>query len=356
MVIIAPFLVSLSVNDNMANYKAGYFSDLAEDVAGLWLKECFTVGAVMCMVALYANTIITSEVSVAFFVQENFPSTVVASSRGSLRNWLFYSEPGGAAPIFIIFNGAVAMVLVLLPYKVLIEFTMTLMAPPCLLYLASFIMLRIQVRVPRQTARPQLRSAAHLQLQLCNSAPLQLHSDDSYCNCMHPVALVAPVPSQEPELQRDFAIPGGNGCFGIFICVMMAIPPAALTLLQVGEPTRLRVRCVPPPRVLLQLPPLFCCRRLPHPFDSWRFPVAPQPTAHAASARRPQLYFAFTATESASQGGLVMDHWTVWHPSLLATLLIFVSGTTHSCLSSCLSCSCSRGDSSCSCSLSCTPQ
>ena len=40
-VIIAPFLVSLSVDDALNHYEAGYFSDLAEKVAGPWLKDCF---------------------------------------------------------------------------------------------------------------------------------------------------------------------------------------------------------------------------------------------------------------------------------------------------------------------------
>eukprot|EP01051_Picozoa_sp_SAG22_P016234 SAG22_NODE_2256_length_2780_cov_20.080194_3_plen_434_part_01 len=105
MVIVAPFLVSLSVNDNMENYEAGYFSDLAEQVAGMWLKDCFTVGAVMCMVALYANTIITSEVSLQYFVEQNFPAMLVKDSDGGCRRWLFGHDDYGAAPVYIFFNG-----------------------------------------------------------------------------------------------------------------------------------------------------------------------------------------------------------------------------------------------------------
>ena len=112
------------------------------------------VGAIMCMVALYANTIITSEVSLQYFVEERFPSmqlppsaysaTIKHSRSARIKRWLLHHEEGGAAPAYILFNGLVATVLVLLPYKILIEFTMTVMGPPTLLFLASFVALRIQ--------------------------------------------------------------------------------------------------------------------------------------------------------------------------------------------------------------------
>ena len=221
VVIIAPFLVSLSVNDNMDNYEAGYFSDLAEQVAGPWLKDCFTVGAVMCMVALYANTIITSEVSLQYFTEQYFPSMVAKPSDSNCRRWLIGHDDYGAAPVYIFFNGMVASVLVLLPYKVLIEFTMTLMALPCLLFLAAFVWLRIK----------------------------------------------------EPELQRDFKIPGG-----VVACTLMAIPPAALTLTQ--------------------------------------------------------MYFAFTGSGEGS-GGMFIGTWEVPHPSLLATVLIVSMGFVAHLLAAC---------------------
>ena len=108
----------------------------------------------MCMVALYANTIITSEVSLQYFIEERFPSmqlppsaysaTIKHSRSALIKRWLLHHEEGGAAPAYILFNGMVAAVLVLLPYKILIEFTMTVMGPPTLLFLASFVALRIQ--------------------------------------------------------------------------------------------------------------------------------------------------------------------------------------------------------------------
>lgn len=115
VIIIAPFLIALSVDDTMNNYNAGHFTDLAADVAGPWLKDCFTVGAIMCMVALYANTVITSEVSVQFFLEERFPSLQLPlesyaggqkadeGCRVRWKRWLLKHDEGGAAPAYIIF-------------------------------------------------------------------------------------------------------------------------------------------------------------------------------------------------------------------------------------------------------------
>lgn len=185
-VIIAPFLISLSVDDDVHNYVAGHFTDLAEEVAGPWLKDCFTVGAIMCMVALYANTIITSEVSLQYFIEERFPSvqlplSAFASAESSrsfrvrAKRWLLHHEEGSAAPLYILVNGVIACGLVLLPYKILIEFTMTVMGPPTLLFLASFVALRIN----------------------------------------------------EPDMQRDFKIPGGT-----FVAILAITPPAIVTCSQ----------------------------------------------------------------------------------------------------------------------------
>jgi amino acid transporter len=186
-VIIAPFLVSLSKDDVLNHYEAGHFTDLAEEIAGPWLKDCFTVGAIMCMVALYANTIITSEVSLQYFIEERFPSAQLPLSayatsssapqplRARIKRWLLHHDEGGAAPLYILTNGVIAMVLVLLPYKILIEFTMTVMGPPTLLFLFSFVALRIQ----------------------------------------------------QPDMQRDFKIPGGT-----VVAILAIIPPTVVTCSQ----------------------------------------------------------------------------------------------------------------------------
>jgi hypothetical protein len=200
-VVISPFLVSLSVDGNVDNYNAGYFSDLAKDVAdrgcpkswhgacGTVLAGAFSFAGIACMVCLYANTIITSEVSLQYFVEERYPTNVDSKGRKRRRSslaqlpsrkasrcdratfmdWMVKHVDGSAAPIYIIANGVMAMGMVLLPYKLLILFTMSVMGPSTLLFLGSFVALRLQ----------------------------------------------------EPNLQREFKLPGGT-----FMAVVMSLFPA----------------------------------------------------------------------------------------------------------------------------------
>jgi hypothetical protein len=104
----------------------------------------------------------------------------LSAAGGSWKRWLLAHGDGGAAPLWILLNGLVAMVMVLLPYKLLIAFTMTVMAPSTFLCLAAFIALRLQ----------------------------------------------------EPELVRDFRVPGGIGAL-----TCMSLLPAGVTVAQVCGPT-----------------------------------------------------------------------------------------------------------------------
>lgn len=184
----SPFLISLCVDEDRSNYESGHFSVLAEEVAGVWLRHCLLVGAVTCTVALYANCIIIPEITMQFAVQEHFPSrskidgSVLDPSDKSVA-WLWRHPDGAVAPAYVLFNGALASVLVLLPYRVLIEFAITTIAMPTLFFLGSFLVLRWR----------------------------------------------------EPEIQEKFrACPGGRGKLGFCLAVCLALPPAALTVLQVG--------------------------------------------------------------------------------------------------------------------------
>jgi hypothetical protein len=49
---------------------------LAERVGGRWLSGAFSVGGIMCMISLYANTIITSEVSLQVRKDDEAPFSV----------------------------------------------------------------------------------------------------------------------------------------------------------------------------------------------------------------------------------------------------------------------------------------
>jgi amino acid transporter len=92
-----------------------------------------------------------------------------------VRRWLFFRISGSAAPVYVCANAAINCVLVNVPYRLLISFTATVLAAPTLLFLGAFIALRIQ----------------------------------------------------EPQLERNFKIPGG-----LALAVPLAACPALLTIAQ----------------------------------------------------------------------------------------------------------------------------
>lgn len=55
-VVIAPFLVALSVDDDITHYEDGYFATVAEKVAGPWLKDLFLAGSLICLGAWAKTT------------------------------------------------------------------------------------------------------------------------------------------------------------------------------------------------------------------------------------------------------------------------------------------------------------
>ena len=73
---------------------------VCEQVGGKWLKDSFTVGAIMCMVALYANTIITAEVALQYFIEERFfPSARLPPAYTKRGPWV--SAPSVALAVFL---------------------------------------------------------------------------------------------------------------------------------------------------------------------------------------------------------------------------------------------------------------
>jgi hypothetical protein len=147
LVYILPLLMSLSLSESIALYTPGYFAILAREYVGSWLAHLFLGGAIGCTVALYASTIVISEVTLQYFVEERFHAARISDdiffarrradnaprcscSGGRFRHWLLQHEAGGAARVWIISCGAISAALQLLPYKLLIELTITVVAPP----------------------------------------------------------------------------------------------------------------------------------------------------------------------------------------------------------------------------------
>ena len=179
---MVPFWVALSMDADTSHYEDGYFSELAKVVGGEWLATGFLIGSNVCLIGLYSNTILTCEIASQFFVDGQFPQvkawamTSGGGCLGSWRRWLFeVAEEGGASRVYIIANACVALVLVWLPYKMLIECTMVLIALSTVLFLGAWVVLRVK----------------------------------------------------KPELERPFKVPGGT-LLGTVVC----IPPLLLTAYQ----------------------------------------------------------------------------------------------------------------------------
>ena len=77
------------------------------------------------------------------------------TSAHNLRHWLLAHEDGGAAPAYVLAAAGLASLMVLVPYRLLIEFTITAIAGPTLLFLAAFVALRLsQPNLPRSEISP----------------------------------------------------------------------------------------------------------------------------------------------------------------------------------------------------------
>jgi len=148
-----PLAVALSLDDVPAHYSAGYFNVLARRLAGRWLDYGFQLGANVCLIGLYNAAALTAERSLAFLVASHFTgqmNAVVERRRRSggradaLLVWLLAASQTGVAPVYILFNAAVAASLVWAPYTRLVEFSMLLSVPSILLFMWSFVALRMK--------------------------------------------------------------------------------------------------------------------------------------------------------------------------------------------------------------------
>jgi len=148
-----PLAVALGLDPVASHYSAGYFNVLAGRLAGAWLDGGFQLGANVCLVGLYNAAAITAERSLFFLVHLYYADQLesLADARGeragvaaAISRWLFSANNTGVAPIFILSNALCAAVLVWMPYTILVEFSMLLSVPSILLFMWSFVALRVQ--------------------------------------------------------------------------------------------------------------------------------------------------------------------------------------------------------------------
>ena len=148
-----PLAVALGLDDRLDHYSAGYFNVLAGRLAGVWLDGAFQLGANVCLVGLYNAAVLTAERSLCFLVSTQFGdaieeyATSKTAGRGALGRvlrTLLSTSQTGVAPLYILTNAVCAGILVWMPYTLLVEFSMLLSVPSILLFMWSFVALRIQ--------------------------------------------------------------------------------------------------------------------------------------------------------------------------------------------------------------------
>ena len=192
-----PLAVALSLDDDASHYAPGHFNVLAKHLAGGWLDWGFQLGANVCLMGLCNASSLTAQRSLCFLVNCRFAKELEALAAGEtgaigqngangprdlealagggklgnggksakggngkggngnggngkggngepLRRWLFSTQNTGVAPLFILLNACCAAFLVWLPYDLLVEFSMLLSVPSILLFMWSFVALRVQ--------------------------------------------------------------------------------------------------------------------------------------------------------------------------------------------------------------------
>ena len=192
-----PLAVALSLDDDASHYAPGHFNVLAKHLAGGWLDWGFQLGANVCLMGLCNASSLTAQRSLCFLVNCRFAKELEALAAGEtgaigqngangprdlealagggklgnggksakggngkggngnggngkggngelLRRWLFSTQNTGVAPLFILLNACCATFLVWLPYDLLVEFSMLLSVPSILLFMWSFVALRVQ--------------------------------------------------------------------------------------------------------------------------------------------------------------------------------------------------------------------
>eukprot|EP00047_Mylnosiga_fluctuans_P008401 m.7106 g.7106 ORF g.7106 m.7106 type:complete len:548 (+) comp2165_c0_seq2:144-1787(+) len=143
---VTPLAVSTSLDTNWDNYAAGHFTKLAVDIAGAWLGYCFIIASNICLIGLYNAQTMTVERSSSFFVESVFSQGMsrLRKSKSAVVRYFFSKGRAGVPPFFILFTACITSCLIWLPYAFLVEFTMLLTSLVCMLFLASFVLLRYQ--------------------------------------------------------------------------------------------------------------------------------------------------------------------------------------------------------------------
>lgn len=139
---IWPLAVSISLDQNRANYAAGHFDALATELAGDWLGISFVIGAFFCNVGLYNAQIIVCERSLAASTEQQV-AKLLKMSTWRVTKYLLSENGTGVAPIFILFHAVLALGLIWLPYQILVESAILQMTLPSIGCMYAFLYYKV---------------------------------------------------------------------------------------------------------------------------------------------------------------------------------------------------------------------
>ena len=168
---ILPFAVALSLDSNPSHYTAGHFAVLAKQLAGQWLETLFVIGANISLIGLYHSQVLGAERALVAFGERRLGYNAAAAQtavngeladgssadaakppkrcRAAMIKWLMGAPgaAGGSVPrISILFNALCAGALTLAPYASLVEIEMMLYSVQHILFLYSFVALRVRMK------------------------------------------------------------------------------------------------------------------------------------------------------------------------------------------------------------------
>jgi amino acid transporter len=149
-----PFMVALSIDDDISHYQAGYFAQLAKENVGDWLRLGFVVASNVALVGLFNSQAITAQCTAFFFVESRAEykqlrldwlaqaTRVEGTFASKVVPWLLDVPLAGVPRVYVIITAFASCCLCWLPYGVLVEFEVLLYCISQLLFFYSFVYLR----------------------------------------------------------------------------------------------------------------------------------------------------------------------------------------------------------------------
>ena len=138
-----------------------------------------------------------------------------AGPHAPLTRWLFSISAAGIAPAYVLLNAACAAVLVWAPYTLLVEFSMLLSVPSILLFMWSFVALRVQ---RPETERPFLIPGGLPVAVLITVVPVAISI--SYAAIVLTESFIGPSASQQHSPRTDSGV---SSAFQIWsMCAVIA--------------------------------------------------------------------------------------------------------------------------------------